>query len=300
MENNTDILIDDLISTSSEDSSMIHDGQLYIYILDMLKEQLNEVEIEEIVVFLSKQYEMQYRHSYSHISSTIYQNIPDALEQIESVLDILKNNSDAIYRHALEKGFDNNIKKGFDKFHDHIALEINKLEDLLNKIEQINNTIDTFRSDFSNEMNDTLEKSTKKIKKLSKSKLDRMKKISDNIFAQITSILGIFAAIIFVFFGGTQLFSNALEGIHSISRVQEVGILGFIVTLIGLIMFNLIFMLLYVVSVISGNPIGGMIKWDSEKGLFGFFAVLKQKFPYVIIVNYLFLALLVLMVFLIY
>lgn len=299
MEDNTDILIDDLILPQGKDISMLDEDPLYKYIINMLKAQLNEDEIKEIVAYLSKLYQSSYRHSYSHISSTIYQNISIESGEIESKLDILKNNSDAIWRNGLEKHQEEHIQRGFEKFHDHIALEINRLEDLVKKIKQINKTIEKFREDFSQEMKDTLDSSTKEINSLSENSLDRMNKISDNIFAQIASILGIFAAIIFVFFGGTQLFSNALEGIHNISTLQEVGVLGFIVTLIGLIMFDLIFMLLYVIAVISGNPIGGVIEWENDKGVMGFYEILKKKFPYVIIMNALFLALLVLMIFLI-
>lgn len=301
MEDKEDILIDDLILPPCEDSSIVNDGQLYSYIIDMMKAQLNEDEIKKIVTYLSQKYQIGDRHSYSYISSTIYQNIPheQELTRIELTLDILKNNSDAIYRYGMKNNSDDIIKRGFDKFHDHISLEINRLEDLNNKIKQINHTIDTFKKDFSKDMIDTLDQSKKEINSLSKRTLKSMNRISDNIFAQIASILGIFAAIIFVFFGGTQLFSNALEGIHNISTLQEVGVLGFIVTLIGLIMFDLIFMLLYVVSVISGHPIGGLVKWENEEGLFGVYELLKKKFPYVIIVNYLFLCLFVFMIFLI-
>lgn len=299
MKDSTDILMDDLILPLGQDSSVVDDGLLYKYIINMLKVQLTEKETIEIAEYLSDLYQSSYRHSYSHISSTIFQNIAMESGDIESELDILKNNSDAIRRYGLTNYQDENVLRGFDKFHDHIALEINRMEDLSHKVKQINSTIDVFKSDFSKKMDDTLKQSKQEIHNLSQDSLKRMKRLRDNIFAQIASILGIFAAIIFVFFGGTQLFSNALEGIHNISTLQEVGVLGFIVTLIGLIMFDLIFMLLYVISVISGNPIGGVIEWENDKGVMGFYEILKKKFPYVIIMNDLFLALLVLMIFLI-
>lgn len=163
MEDNTDILINDLIFLPGKDTSMVDEDPLYKYIINMLKAQLNEDEIKEIVVYLSELYQSSYRHSYSHISSTIYQNISIESGEIESKLDILKNNSDAIWRNGLEKHQEEHIRRGFEKFHDHIALEINRLEDIVKKIKQINNTIEKFREDFSQEMKDTLESSTKKI-----------------------------------------------------------------------------------------------------------------------------------------
>ena len=57
--------------------------------------------------------------------------------------------------------------------------------------------------------------------------------------------------------------------------------MGFVVALIGMIMFDIIFMLLYVVSVISGKPLGGISAENTDN----FSDKVKEKFPYVIWMN---------------
>lgn len=250
------------------------------HILNMLKEQCKEQQLKEIADDLKQFYEHKKRHSYSQISSTIYHNIDNILLQNETALEDLKNNCDEVCRIGTSGEVSEDVKKGFAKFNDHVKLEITRISDQLRRNKQFDSMLKITKKEAIETNEKELKKSLRQIRSTSGSVIKRMNKINDNIFAQIVSILGIFSAIIFVFFGGTQLFSNALTGIHELDK-QDVGILGFVISLIGLIMFDIIFMLLYVISVICGKPL------SADKGIHSqcYLEKLYKKFPFLIWMN---------------
>lgn len=250
------------------------------HILNMLKEQCKEQQLKEIADNLKQFYEHKKRHSYSQISSTIYHNIDNILLQNETALEDLKNNCDEVCRIGTSGEVSEDVKKGFAKFNDHVKLEITRISDQLRRNKQFDSMLKITKKEAIETNEKELKKSLRQIKSTSGNVIKKMNKINDNIFAQIVSILGIFSAIIFVFFGGTQLFSNALTGIHELDK-QDVGILGFVISLIGLIMFDIIFMLLYVISVICGKPL------SSDKGTHTqcYLKKIYEKFPFLIWMN---------------
>lgn len=75
--------------------------------------------------------------------------------------------------------------------------------------------------------------------------------------AQTITVLSIFTGIAMAFFGGFSLLGSAFDSLEY--GVPAVAIVSLIV---GLILFNTIFVFLYVASKISGNPISGCGKQD--------------------------------------
>lgn len=275
-----DLFFDEIINEKCESLDEKDEETIKQHILDMLNGHCGKFQLELIANDLAQFYTSKKRHSYSQISSTIYQNIDNILLQNEDALDDLKNNCAEVCKIGMSGEVSADVKKGFAKFNDHVQLEITRISDQLRRNRQFNDMLEKSRMETEKQNEEALNNSLDEIKSTSHDVINKMNKINDNVFAQITSILGIFAAIIFVFFGGTQLFSNALNSIHEV-KLAEVGILGFVVALIGMIMFDIIFMLLYVVSVISGKPLGGISAENTDN----FSDKVKEKFPYVIWMN---------------
>jgi len=275
-----DLFFNKIIAVSRRSTDKKDEETIKQHILDMLNGQCGKTQLELIANDLAQFYTNEKRHSYSQISSTIYQNIDNILSQNEDALDDLKNNCAEVCKIGISGEASDDVKKGFAKFNDHVQLEITRISDQLRRNKQFNDMLEKSKTETEKRNKDALDNSLKEIRSTSDDVINKMNKINDNVFAQITSILGIFSAIIFVFFGGTQLFSNALNSIHEV-KLTEVGVLGFVVALIGMIMFDIIFMLLYVVSVISGKPLGGIVAEE----LSNFGDKVKKKFPYVIWMN---------------
>lgn len=89
--------------------------------------------------------------------------------------------------------------------------------------------------------------------------LDELKSLKEDIedsrkesSAQTITVLSIFTGIAMAFFGGFSLLGSAFDSLRY--GVPAVAIVSLIV---GLILFNTIFVFLYVASKISGNPISG-------------------------------------------
>ena len=81
--------------------------------------------------------------------------------------------------------------------------------------------------------------------------LNKYEEKMDKMQSEFISILSIFSAVIIAFFGGINLLGSALSNIDSTNRYRLI----IVVTLIGFIMFNVIFMLLYSISRIINKSI---------------------------------------------
>lgn len=220
--------------------------------------------LEEITERLMNYYNDNGRHLYSEVSSFIYKTKEENFEYIIENLIIIKeyyNNSNLdeyenkifklIDHIQLEMYRDEHIKKGYQNailsmvdetkndiktFDEKIHEELNgKYEDLNTKYEEINNVY--------KEMNKKSSTINKNIKV--------QRKNLDNLYTSIISILGIFAAIVIAFFGGLSILGSVLQNMHNVSKYR----LSFTVLLIGLFMYNVIFMLLYIISKLTNKKI---------------------------------------------
>ena len=119
--------------------------------------------------------------------------------------------------------------------------------------------------------NDGIDEISKSAKKL--------KKKVNNVYSQFVSILGIFTAIVIVFFGGISVFSDVLTNIHLAKWYQ----IGFGLSFVGIIMFDIIFMFLYILSRIVDTPISTKEESDKKFALFRWI----DKYPYLFWFNFL-------------
>lgn len=199
-----------------------------------------------------------FRHFYSDILSTLTQIDSDDNERS---LDVLAVNMQAIKDGYQAVNYDGDklidISKSIIKLFDHTNLEVARI----NYTKQLNNAtksdlastkelLEKQREEFDNTKSETETIRNKLREETEKAN----KKIEDNqkqMQNEYVTILGIFAAIVLAFTGGMTFSSSVLNNISKAS-VYRLSLISFI---IGLVFFNLIWVLIDFVRDINGKTI---------------------------------------------
>lgn len=259
---------------------------------------------------LSKIYSEDYRHSYAKISLKV-QNI---LENDASKGECLSNNIQVLKDEIIKKSVssqvesDNNLKnllKNVIKLSDHVNLEIGRYNLLTEKINRIviekavkENPQKVHDQDIEDRLN-RLEKSQEKSENTvlnAAEKLDKVdEKLERNSMSSITT-LTIFSAVILAFTGSITFTSGVFSGMTAVSSFRIV----FITALIGLVVFNLIFMLLFIVGRMVDKSVCCKCKYYTEDEsviecgsgycnkklhMQNGICILLHKYPYVFIID---------------
>ena len=199
-----------------------------------------------------------FRHFYSDILSTLTQIDSD---DNEGSLDVLAVNMQAIKDGYQAVNYDGDklidISKSIIKLFDHTNLEVARI----NYTKQLNNAT---KSDLAStkellkeqrEEFDNTKSETETIRNKLREETEKAnKKIEDNqkqMQNEYVTILGIFAAIVLAFTGGMTFSSSVLNNISKAS-VYRLSLISFI---IGLVFFNLIWVLIDFVRDINGKTI---------------------------------------------
>ena len=199
-----------------------------------------------------------FRHFYSDILSTLTQIDSDDNERS---LDVLAVNMQAIKDGYQTVNYDGDklidISKSIIKLFDHTNLEVARI----NYTKQLNNAT---KSDLAStkellkkqrEEFDNTKSETETIRNTLREETEKAnKKIEDNqkqMQNEYVTILGIFAAIVLAFTGGMTFSSSVLNNISKAS-VYRLSLISFI---IGLVFFNLIWVLIDFVRDINGKTI---------------------------------------------
>lgn len=190
-------------------------------------------------------YSKNYRHSYASITSTIIHfkqtnDNPDCLEtlgyNIQCLIEIIGDLKD---NYTLEE------LKPLIKLYDHINLEINRanyLKVISDEQEQLKKNIDEAKIEIERERN-KLEDVIKNLKK----EIENAEKLKP----EIITVIGIFSAITLAFVGGMSFTSSTLANIEKASIYRTI----FIACICGLVMFNTVFCLMYIVAKILNRNI---------------------------------------------
>ncbi len=207
--------------------------------------------------------EEKFRHYYSDIFSTL--TLIDGDSSIGS-LDILAQNIQTIKEGYIPKNNDEDgkiidISKEIVKLYDHTNLDIARI-----------NYTKTMTNETMSELTKTkllvtkLEKNVQEsevlLKELSKQTIENLKQLSEDIQKkqedmqkEYITILGIFAAIVLAFTGGIVFSNSVLENIDKPS-IYRITLIAFI---IGLIFFDLIWLLIDFIRDLNGKALGK--KW---------------------------------------
>lgn len=233
---------------------------------DILKESEDRVSffkwLESIYYNCDKE---NFRHYYSDIFSTL--SLIDGDSDIGS-LDVLAQNIQRIKNEYTSERVDKNrkvidIRKEIEKLYDHTNLDIariNYTKSRINKtrselaksealIDDLKKTVQTTEKSFTELSGRTIEEANQISNQIQKKQADMQK--------EYITILGIFAAIVLAFTGGMAFSSSVLENMHKAS-VYRVALIAFI---IGLVFFNLIWLLIDFIRDINGKGIRKRWLW---------------------------------------
>lgn len=216
-------------------------------LIDLLKELSNEAidenKCEEISNRFKEIYRGGFRHRYS-VFHPLLQEIMASSDAEQGVAEFLIYNLNVISAYIENKYIangqseDTKIYRPIYKLCDHINLEMARindqhhqeirLQDIYSKIEEAQTKLEHAKKDA--------EKARKKVNKAQ---------------TDILAILSVFAAVILAFMGGMTFLSGAM------SSISETRVYKFVIAccICGFIIFNTIFLLLYIVSKIIEKPI---------------------------------------------
>lgn len=178
-----------------------------------------------------------FRHSYYEISQQLESLSGDARDNICDIIDLV------MQRIERDCPSDDNISKGMTKLYDHLKLE----------------TLRLARMDKVSYLSEKAEKSLSEAKELNnKSQIgvDSLKRRVDGFHGQSITILGIFSGLVLGFSAEIQLLSESfanIDNMHMRNMLLYLLIIGFVV-------FNTLFMLIYAISKIADHSIAVLCK----------------------------------------
>lgn len=220
--------------------------------------------IDEVIKSFIKFYLQNHRHKYSKVAKFINdkavndeQTVYFILTNVNKIINYCKENENIInkliddivsknekYNNITNFVCSDLIEK-LEKLQDHIELETQRINFSQNRehrifsnlIDQINVSVESARTNIEEKSN----------------------KIEDRLNTTVISTLGIFSAIVVVFFSGLNAIGSIFANLKDISKYRII----FTASLEGFIMFNSIFLLLYCIAKILNKDIGTS-KWPPE------------------------------------
>lgn len=216
---------------------MNKDNEVKKILKDLSENEVVDKDVATWVNRLKRLYSGGYRHKYSEILRTLIHMEPESRDYLIVNLDIINKNKTS------------EIRDQFDKFYDHVSLEIIRLTQYKKYESKSNNLdikIDNIEAQFKHIQNKISEENAN---------LANLKKDMTSMQTSYISILGIFSSITFALFGGLNIISQIFSKItnlndhNSFSGIMAIG--GFVV----LAIFNLLNMLMYSLGRIVGKDI---------------------------------------------
>lgn len=240
----------------------------------------NISQLDDLCSVVKEYYTNNKRHKYSEVSSYLMENA-----DIEYLLENLRRIQERLGECEENEVYSVKVFKLID----HITLELNRTKfnssimqaDMMNTaisgvLKEVNQSIDKVRKEQSQKMDFEVDKFRNETRALKD-------KVEDS-YSQFVSILGIFSAIVLVFFGGMTAFNAIFANMQYIGRFKLV----FTISLIGLIIFNLIFMFLYVLAKLLKREIIASSGDDLVTGkncLVKWIKRVWSRYPYMIMFN---------------
>lgn len=197
------------------------------------------------------------RLSYSEIAQFVFEN---------KDIDYLIENLDSIRGRGL---VENNrvLVKCVGKIKDHVELEAYRLKHLeetqKRQVEKISEeTLGKFKPmDEKINRYEQIAKKHEETMTVHEATMKEHRKEIKNWNANIVTVLGLFSAIVVTFFGGMSGINSIFTNINSISFYR----LTFVILVVILAMFNIIFMLLYYIGIITGKHLNRECKIGCNK-----------------------------------
>jgi hypothetical protein len=275
----------------------------------------NENRQREIIEQLKLIYTPDFRHSYSDLFfqlQDIFSNSqPESKDTLTENLSCLRECFEVELSQEPENEDLKEVFRMFTKYYDHTNLEVGRYNFISDRFsfgekkdetgidpeqfEKVNKSIKKIRKDIDNQkpVITDMAKATEEMAKLDT-------KLAQNSVSSITT-LTIFSAVILAFSGGITFQAGVFSGLGS--NMTSSYRLVFIVALSGFVLFNTIFVLLYIISKLTKNNIATECKYshrsntDNECKKCGeyvckkpfssisSFCILWHRYSYILIVN---------------
>ena len=212
-----------------------------------------------------------FRHYYSDIFGWISQ-IDNDLSENAGDLEILSQNI-GIIKEEYEKcalSRKRNVRKSIDKLYDHINLDIARI----NYIKTMQSSSEVEMEYISQQLNLLNEQMKEEA-----DKADDVSKKVNNAYSEFVSILGIFSAIVLVFFGGTSIFANVIAAVNKASLYKSMSIC--IIT--GVMVADIIFIFMWLLAKLLGRSIAsGLLSWEDYDNSVSLF---RRRYPVIFYFN---------------
>lgn len=234
---------------------------------------LDENGVAEETKSLKEIYKGGFRHQYSDLFPVIKTISSETAYDTDALLENLRLVRECVEAEHSSTGKYNGLYLPLLKLLDHINLELARLgvysvyERNLGSITQ---HVTAVKSDLSNvqyelsvarsqlkEHGENQEQLSKQLETAQKTlndanqKAEALQKQAENLQTQLVSVLSIFAAIVIAFSGGVNFLGNAISSIQNVIIYKSV----LVCTLCGLVLFNTIFLMLYIVGKIINRSI---------------------------------------------
>lgn len=246
------------------------------YLYEMASSSMDENSIKSMVIKLKSLYTDGFRHNYSAFFPII---IDIAKDDNACNLEYLSTNIEEsramVEKSYIEgKGEFSSLYRPLCKLSDHINLEIGRYNYYSINEQQLKDL---------EKRNQVLQKDLK----VATSELKSAQKKVSSMQAELIAVLSIFAAIVLAFSGSVSFLGNTLSGMADVSLFKA----AFFALLCGLVIFNLIFLMMYIVGKITGRNIYARCKSENctcgDNGAPSCNGItrIRQRLPYVFWMN---------------
>lgn len=200
------------------------------------------------------------RHRYSAVSKYINEK---AISDEQTVF-FIQYNLDKLIRNCSKnyKFLNDNLNEMMIEFNVETSLSVERFIEKLEKLED-HILLESQRLVFSQKREEAI--FSRKINEFTQNtnriqyRLDqKAEKLENNLTTSVISVLGIFAAFITTFFGGLSVFGSIMNSLNGVSKFRVV----FSILLLGFILFNICFTLLYCISKILERNIGCNVSFN--------------------------------------
>lgn len=210
-------------------------------------------------------------HSHNEIFSILAE-----LDNDNKSLEILGQNVSLLYEHCIKRG-ETDLSESVFQLYDNINLDIARI----NYIKAVDRRLDSTGQNLMSEIKSTREEANnvKESTDALKSTVDEMSGKVNNAYSEFVSILGIFSAIVLVFFGGTSIFGNIISNMEK--TCIYISIIMCVIT--GVVVFNIIFMFIYFLAKILNRSIAASYDRAYWKPIAVRF---RERYPLIFYINY--------------
>lgn len=231
---------------------------------------LQNSDISAFIDIFREIYSGGFRHSYSSLTGIMLRVNKENEDAFDCILDNL-----SVIQESISES-DDELGKALDKLYDHLSLESVRINQLN---ADYNQKIANLRDMIAH-----VEDEKKQLEDSFSLKISKLENEANKSKTEVVTILSIFAAIVLTFMGGMSFTSSTFKGIAAVSIYRLIGV----EIICGLVIFNTIATLIYLVSKIVDKKISVKCKTDECDCTKKCWAVkkLRKKYPFIFWFNF--------------